>query len=252
MYSVLLAMALSGAAVEPSGILFNRHAANGGCAGAQAQSAGCGGQAYSVQHFTVMSQQGGCAGAQAQSAGCNGGAGRAYLLPGRAARVEARHAGNSGGSFVVAASAPQSFSMVPQSSMFQLIESGIKDPNFKSGNGNTALLAGAKFRVGDHVSHVANAGGLFPAGTGVVTSVIAWNTGDGFSYKVRCDQTGKVLPVNFKESELTATTNQTVPPVNPGPNGTKPTSFKASRTTYQQIPMTMFASNNCPNCRRGW
>lgn len=62
----------------------------------------------------------------------------------------------------------------------------------------------AKFKVGDKVNHAANANGDFPAGCGVVTSVTPWNTGDGYSYQVKCDATGKVLPVNFKESELTA------------------------------------------------
>lgn len=58
------------------------------------------------------------------------------------------------------------------------------------------------FQVGSHVAHAANAAGMFPSGTGVVTSVTPWNTGDGFSYRVRCDATGRVLPVNFKASEL--------------------------------------------------
>jgi hypothetical protein len=67
--------------------------------------------------------------------------------------------------------------------------------------------AAAQFVVGQPVSHVANAGTFkFPAGTGKVTSVTPWNTGDGYSYQVRCDMTGKVLPVNFKASELTALT----------------------------------------------
>ena len=60
--------------------------------------------------------------------------------------------------------------------------------------------APVKFHVGQHVAHAA--GSTFPAGTGTIFSVTPWNTGDGFSYKVRCDKTGKVLPVNFKESEL--------------------------------------------------
>lgn len=60
----------------------------------------------------------------------------------------------------------------------------------------------AKFKAGDHVKHTANACGLFPEGCGTVTLVTPWNTGDGYSYQVTCDKTGKVLPVNFKESEL--------------------------------------------------
>ncbi len=60
----------------------------------------------------------------------------------------------------------------------------------------------AKFKVGEHVKHAANADGAFPAGCGTVASVTPWNTGDGYSYQVKCDKTGKVLPVNFKESEL--------------------------------------------------
>lgn len=60
----------------------------------------------------------------------------------------------------------------------------------------------AKFEVGEHVDHAANADGAFPIGCGTVTSVIPWNTCDGYSYQVRSDKTGQVLPVNFKESEL--------------------------------------------------
>jgi hypothetical protein len=58
------------------------------------------------------------------------------------------------------------------------------------------------YAVGDHVNHAANADGLFPAGCGTVSSVVPWNTGDGYSYQVKCDKTGSTLPVNFKESEL--------------------------------------------------
>jgi hypothetical protein len=63
----------------------------------------------------------------------------------------------------------------------------------------------AKFKAGQKVEHAANADGSFPAGCGVVETVTPWNSGDGYSYQVRCDATGEVLPVNFKESELTAT-----------------------------------------------
>lgn len=61
-----------------------------------------------------------------------------------------------------------------------------------------------EFCVGQKVKHVANAEGAFPAGTGVVSSVIPWNDAKGYSYQVKCDKTGNVLPVNFKASELTA------------------------------------------------
>lgn len=64
-------------------------------------------------------------------------------------------------------------------------------------------MSPAKFSVGQKVKHVANADGAFPAGCGCITSVTPWNTGDGYSYQVRCDATGEILPVNFKESELT-------------------------------------------------
>lgn len=74
------------------------------------------------------------------------------------------------------------------------------------------LSTGQEFQVGDHVSHVANSGGLFPDGTGVITAKIPWNAGDGFSYQVRCDKTGKVLPVNFKGSELKAVDQKESPP----------------------------------------
>ena len=64
------------------------------------------------------------------------------------------------------------------------------------------LLKGAKFSVGQKVKHAGNLAGLFPAGTGVIDSIVPWNTGDGFSYRVRCDMTKRVLPTNFKDSEL--------------------------------------------------
>ncbi len=62
----------------------------------------------------------------------------------------------------------------------------------------------ATFKVGDHVKHAAAGDGSFPAGCGTVSSVTPWNDCKGYSYQVKCDKTGKVLPVNFKESELTA------------------------------------------------
>jgi hypothetical protein len=63
-------------------------------------------------------------------------------------------------------------------------------------------MADPEFYPGQHVAHAANANGLFPAGTGIVATVTPWNTGDGYSFKIRCDATGKLLPVNFKASEL--------------------------------------------------
>lgn len=63
-------------------------------------------------------------------------------------------------------------------------------------------MQGPCFTVGQKVNHVANAGGAFPAGCGCVSAVIPWNDGKGYSYQVKCDKTGQVLPVNFKESEL--------------------------------------------------
>lgn len=64
----------------------------------------------------------------------------------------------------------------------------------------------SKFKSGDHVYHP---GGVdlstrnaFPAGYGVVTQVTPLDSGDGFTCKVKCDQTKKVLPVDFEESEL--------------------------------------------------
>ena len=62
------------------------------------------------------------------------------------------------------------------------------------------------FNIGDKVKHRANCQSppLFPAGCGTVSSVTPWNTADGYSYQVRCDKTGNVLPVNFKDSELSA------------------------------------------------
>lgn len=60
------------------------------------------------------------------------------------------------------------------------------------------------FSIGQKVQHAASSDGSFPAGCGTIESVTPWNSGDGFSYQVKCDKTGKVLPVNFKDSELTA------------------------------------------------
>ncbi len=62
----------------------------------------------------------------------------------------------------------------------------------------------AEFKVDQHVNHAANGEGAFPAGTGLVASVVPWNTADGYSFQVVCDKTGKLLHVNFKASELSA------------------------------------------------
>lgn len=58
------------------------------------------------------------------------------------------------------------------------------------------------YKVGDHVTHAAAHDGAFPSGPGVVEEAMCWNSGDGHSYKVKCDATGKVLPVIFRETEL--------------------------------------------------
>lgn len=111
MYSVLLAVAMSTAPVTPDGLIFHRHAS--GCAGAQAQSAGCQGQQYAVvpvQTFVVVPQASGCTGSHAASAyaGCSGASatgyhGRHYLLPGRGARVADRANRRNGATSYVAA-----------------------------------------------------------------------------------------------------------------------------------------------------
>lgn len=59
-------------------------------------------------------------------------------------------------------------------------------------------MATPKFKVGDHVNHPSCPNNQFPAGTGTIASVAP----DG-TYTVKCDKTGRVLPANFKESELT-------------------------------------------------
>lgn len=61
----------------------------------------------------------------------------------------------------------------------------------------------AKFSVGSKVKHPAADDKSFPAGCGTVECVEPWATGSSYSYKVKCDKTGKVLPALFKESELT-------------------------------------------------
>ncbi len=64
-------------------------------------------------------------------------------------------------------------------------------------------MATAKYKVGDHVNHLADPAGAFPAGIGVVTAV---GTTDPVTYKVKCDATKKVLPVDLKEADLTLVT----------------------------------------------
>lgn len=94
-------------------------------------------------------------------------------------------------------------------------------------------MAAAKYKVGDRVNHPAAPDGSFPAGVGVVESVKdatagapaagapaagtpaagATNkpasgptptAGAGATYKVRCEATKQVLPVDFKEADLSA------------------------------------------------
>lgn len=60
----------------------------------------------------------------------------------------------------------------------------------------------AKFKLGDPVKHPAAQDNSFPAGTGTVTAVTP--DGKSFTYEVKCDTTGTVLPVHFKESDLKA------------------------------------------------
>ena len=89
MYSVILALSFAGAADMPDA----RHRAAGGCAGtyAAASRSGCAG-VQQVRYVPVVAvQAAGCAGATATGAGCAGGYGRGYVLPGRAARLDARH-----------------------------------------------------------------------------------------------------------------------------------------------------------------
>lgn len=61
----------------------------------------------------------------------------------------------------------------------------------------------AKFSVGCHVNHPATDDGKVPASYGEVVEVTPWATGGGYSYKLKCDTTKKVLPYLFKEEELT-------------------------------------------------
>lgn len=63
------------------------------------------------------------------------------------------------------------------------------------------VMAAAKYKIGDHVKHVAR-DDKWPAGTGIVTEVIPGFTGLDFRYLVKCDASGKVLPDSLDESEL--------------------------------------------------
>ena len=60
----------------------------------------------------------------------------------------------------------------------------------------------AEFCVGDKVKHVGTGDGKIPSGTGKVECVEQWADCKGYSYKVRCDKTGDVIPYLFKASEL--------------------------------------------------
>lgn len=85
----------------------------------------------------------------------------------------------------------------------------------------------AAFSPRRHVRHPAGDG--FPAGTGVVVSV---GVKDGWNvYQVRCDQTGKILPGWFRESELSA--------ISPQPATASPPPIKSSRA----------ANSDCPACQ---
>lgn len=59
-----------------------------------------------------------------------------------------------------------------------------------------------KIEEGERVKHPANPAGLFPAGTGTIQMVLPLNSGRGKVYTVKCDQTGKTLPVAFEDGEL--------------------------------------------------
>lgn len=65
-------------------------------------------------------------------------------------------------------------------------------------------MAQAKFKVGDHVNHPACPNHSFPAGTGTITEALPCDQGGECKYKVQCDKTGQVLPVEFKECDLSA------------------------------------------------
>lgn len=64
-----------------------------------------------------------------------------------------------------------------------------------------AIATAKPVTEGDHVQHPANPFGLFPAGTGTVEKEIPLNKG-GKVYTVKCDKTGKTLPVAFDATEI--------------------------------------------------
>lgn len=82
--------------------------------------------------------------------------------------------------------------IVMHQSEIALLEALTKEPEMAK---NTPATCTPAFKVGDHVNHAASHPSCdpscaFPAGCGTVSSVTPWNTGDGFSYQVKCDKTG--------------------------------------------------------------
>lgn len=59
----------------------------------------------------------------------------------------------------------------------------------------------AKFKMDQKVKHPPDTSARFEGGTGTIVEVNP-NDEKGFLYKVKCDKSGTVLPVDFKESEL--------------------------------------------------
>jgi hypothetical protein len=61
------------------------------------------------------------------------------------------------------------------------------------------------FKAGDCVNHPAHLDSppLFAAGCGCIVAVLPCNTADGYSYLLKCDATGLILPVTFDDCELT-------------------------------------------------
>jgi hypothetical protein len=179
MYSLILLSVLSN---QPGGILFDRSA--GGCAGA-----------------TSAYASGGCQGSVGLFAGR-----KHHLFP------LFKHRRASGD---VGATATASYGCSGGSAGFVQVNApgvqvGVQTNGAKMPVG-VPMAAPPKFPVGTHVKHAVGPGGSFPAGTGVVRQVTPWNTGDGYSYGVQCDKTGKMLPVNFKESELSPIAAESVP-----------------------------------------
>lgn len=166
MYSVLLMAVLAGAEQQPSSLF----ARGGGCAGATAEATSCGGQQAGLFQRREGRRHIFPLFHRRGAGGCSGNAQASY--------------GCSGASMYVA---PAGYSQMPVG---------------PTAVNSSTLARFAAFDVGAHVKHPAGQG--FPAGTGVITLGAVRADGPGFVYKVHCDQTGKVLPVNFKESELSA------------------------------------------------